>query len=91
MKWYTNFTVKFDSFIKVLVFIVVFHGLCMITWSYILATLGLMEIAEDLSQTIVVQIIAPVIVYGISKTVENVFKYNDIGNFQPKDEVIENE
>ncbi|MBQ4232659.1 MAG: hypothetical protein II699_05210 [Lachnospiraceae bacterium] len=61
----------------------------MITWSYILATLGMQDIAEDLSKTIVVQIIAPVVVYGVTKTIENVFKYNDIGNFKPEEPLKE--
>ena len=74
----------FDSFMKILVGVITLHGLCMVTWSYFLATFGMVEIAEDLSKTIVVQIIAPVVTYGLTKTVENVLKYNDI--FPKKDE-----
>lgn len=84
-----NWYKKFDTFMKILVFLVVIHGLVMITWSYILATLGMQDIAEDLSKTIVVQIIAPVVVYGVTKTIENVFKYNDIGNFKPEEPLKE--
>lgn len=86
MKWFTK---RFDSFIKILVFIVVIHGLCMITWSYILATIGVLEIAEELSKTIVLQIIAPVIIYGLTKTVENIFKYNNFWDSQQTDTVDE--
>lgn len=66
----------FDSFMKVLTFVVVSHGLVMVTLSYILAFMDKIQIAESLSQTVVTEIIAPVTVYGITKTIENVSKYN---------------
>ena len=66
----------FDSFMKVIIFIVVMHGLTMVTLSYVLAFMDKMQIAESLSQTVVTEIIAPVTIYGITKTVENVSKYN---------------
>lgn len=66
----------FDSFMKILVFVVVTHGLVMVTLSYILAFMDKIQIAESLSQTVVQEIIAPVTIYGITKTVENVSKYN---------------
>ena len=66
----------FDSFMKILTFLVVAHGLIMVTMSYILAFMDKIQIAESLSQTVVTEIIAPVTVYGITKTIENVSKYN---------------
>lgn len=66
----------FDSFMKVITFAVVFHGLSMVTLSYILAFMDKIQIAESLSQTVVSEIIAPVTVYGITKTFENISKYN---------------
>lgn len=66
----------FDTFMKVIIFIVVMHGLSMVTLSYILAFMDKVQIAESLSQTVVTEIIAPVTVYGITKTIENVSKYN---------------
>lgn len=66
----------FDSFMKILTFIVVAHGLIMVTMSYILAFMDKIQIAESLSQTVVTEIIAPVTIYGITKTIENVSKYN---------------
>lgn len=66
----------FDTFMKVMTFIVVMHGLTMITLSYILAFQDKMVIAESLSQTVVQEIIGPFVVYGITKTIENVSKYN---------------
>lgn len=75
-----TFMDKIDSFMKVLTLIIVIHGLFMITWTYVLASLGSTEIVEELSQTIVAEIIAPTVIYGLTKTVENVFKYNEIFN-----------
>lgn len=66
----------FDSFMKILTFFIVAHGLIMVTLSYILAFMDKIQIAESLSQTVVTEIIAPVTVYGITKTIENVSKYN---------------
>ena len=67
-----------DSFMKILVVIVVSHGLICITLSYVLAFLGCADVVESLSSTMVTEVVAPVTIYGITKTVENVFKYNDI-------------
>jgi len=67
----------FDSFMKILVFIVVIHGLICISLSYVLAFLGFQEVVESLSSTMVTEVIAPVTIYGITKTIENVSKYND--------------
>lgn len=67
----------FDTFMKVVTFMIVFHGLTMVTLSYILAFMDKIQIAESLSQTVVTEIIAPFTVYGITKTVENVSKYNN--------------
>ncbi len=66
----------FDSFMKILTFVIVAHGLIMVTFSYILAFMDKIQIAESLSQTVVSEIIAPITVYGITKTIENVSKYN---------------
>lgn len=66
-----------DSFMKILVVIVVAHGLICISLSYVLAFLGFQEVVESLSSTMVTEVIAPVTIYGITKTIENVSKYND--------------
>lgn len=66
-----------DSFMKILVVIVVAHGLICISLSYVLAFLGYAEVVESLSSTMVTEVIAPVTIYGITKTIENVSKYND--------------
>ncbi len=67
----------FDSFMKVLVAVVVFHGLCCVTASYVFAWHGIMEPLESLSETIAREIAAPVVTYGLTKTIENISKYND--------------
>lgn len=67
----------FDSFMKILVMIIVLHGLGCVTASYIFAWHGIMEPLQSLSETIAREIAAPVVVYGLTKTVENVSKYND--------------
>lgn len=67
----------FDSFMKILVFLIVAHGLCCVTASYIFAWHGIMEPLQSLSETIAREIVAPVITYGVTKMVENVSKYND--------------
>ena len=66
----------FDSFMKIITFTVIIHGLFMVTFSYILAFMDKMQIAESLSQTVVTEIIGPFAVYGITKTIENISKYN---------------
>lgn len=66
-----------DSFMKILVVIVVTHGLICISLSYVLAFLGYSEVVESLSSTMVTEVIAPVTIYGITKTIENVSKYNN--------------
>lgn len=72
-----------DSFMKILVVVVVAHGLICITLTYILAFLGYAEVVESLSSTMVQEVIAPVVIYGLTKTIENVSKYNDwIDRFQ---------
>lgn len=70
-------TIMVDSFMKLIVLIIVLHGLGCVTASYVLAFRGSMEALENLSSTVVTQIIAPVATYGITKTIENVSKYND--------------
>lgn len=81
-----------DSFMKILVVIVVFHGLICISLSYVLAFLGYQEVVESLSSTMVTEVIAPVTIYGITKTVENVSKYNNwIDRFRGNTEETEEE
>jgi hypothetical protein len=83
-----NKLLKFvDSFMKILVVIVVTHGLICISLSYVLAFMGYSEVVESLSSTMVTEVIAPVTIYGITKTIENVSKYNNwIDRFRSHEE-----
>lgn len=66
-----------NSFMKFIVCLVILHGIVCITLSYILAFMGRDAIAESLSSTVVTEIVAPVIVYGIKALFENISKYNN--------------
>lgn len=66
----------FDSFMKIIVAVIICHGILCITASYILAFMGRDMIAESLSETVVREIIAPLIAYAIKSCIENVSKYN---------------
>ena len=67
----------FDSFMKIVVAVVVVHGLLCVTASYILAFIGKEVIAENLSSTVITEIMAPIVAYAIKSTLENISKYNN--------------
>lgn len=67
----------FETTTKRLVWWLVLNSTVWIYLSYILAYLGRDDIAEKLSQAVVTNIIGTMMLYIISKTVENVFKHND--------------
>lgn len=77
MKKISKLSKFIDSYMKILVFIVVTHGLICISLSYILAFLGASDVVESLSSTMVTEVVAPITIYGVTKTIENVSKYND--------------
>lgn len=62
-------------FFKILICCIELHGIVCVTMSYWLAWHG-MDPCESISGTIVGEIIAPVVTYGITKTIENVFEKN---------------
>ena len=62
-------------FFKVLVCCIEIHGIICVSMSYWLAWHGL-DPCESISSTIIGEIIAPVVTYGITKTIENVFEKN---------------
>lgn len=66
-----------DSYMKVITTVIIFHGLICITASYVLGFLGYANALEGLSSTMASEIIAPMVTYGATKTIENVSKYND--------------
>ena len=74
----------FESTTKVLVWWFAIHSTVCLYLSYILACLGGAEIAESLSKVVVTEVIAVLLLYIVSKTVENVFKYNDFSGIRKK-------
>lgn len=64
---------------KKIIWILTINGILWIWCSYILAYLGKEQIAESLSSNVCTVIIGQTLAYLITKTVENIFKYNDIG------------
>ena len=61
---------------KRLVWLLTLHGCAWITASYVLAYLGREQIAESLSSTVCTVILGEMMTYLLTKTVENVFRYN---------------
>lgn len=75
---------KVFTCLKAMAWVVLIHGLVCITDSHILAWLGRVDTLESLSSTQTTEIIAPIAVYGFTKTIENIFEKNDI--FKKKEE-----
>lgn len=69
---------KIIIFLKILVITIIVHGMLCVTCSYVMAWMGKENVLETLSSTIIGEIVAPLVVYGVSKTVENIFEKNDI-------------
>lgn len=63
-------------FFKWLVSIVIFHGMICVSMSYLLAWKEHTQVVESVSSTIITEIVAPIVVYGFTKTVENIFQKN---------------
>lgn len=76
-------------FFKFLIFIVVLHGMACVSMSYALAWRDHLNIVETVSSTIISQIIAPIIVYGATKTIENIFEKNKLRFSEPVKESAE--
>lgn len=74
---------KSGFFFKLLIFMVVIHGMICVSMSYALAWMDHMQVVEGVSTTIVTEIIAPIIVYGFTKTVENIFQKNELSFSKP--------
>ena len=70
-------------YFKTLIFVVELHGITCVTLSYIMGWNDKLNVCENLSITIVGEIIAPIITYAISKTVENVFEKNKLSFSTP--------
>lgn len=62
--------------IKLLTYIVVGHGLLCITSSYIMAWCGVCDTLSSLSEVLAKEVVAPITIYGVTKTLENIFEKN---------------
>ena len=93
---FTNGLVKtFSSTSKQLIWFYSINGVAWIWCSYVLAFMGRGQIAESLSSNVCTIVIGQIGFYLITKTIENVFKYNDIfkahGDSKSKEEKNESE
>ena len=64
---------------------IIFNSIGMMWFSYVLAWYGKTDIAESLSNTVASSIVAVVIPYLITKTIENISKYGSRINKTTKD------
>ena len=69
---------RVDSFPKAILLLIELHGMACVTASYVLAFINHMTVVENLSITIVGQIIAPLIAYLTGSVVSNVFEKNQL-------------
>lgn len=65
-------------FWKVLIVVVVVHGMSCVTMSYILAFTYHTDVVETVSSTVISEIIAPVCAGLLSKVIENIFEKNEL-------------
>ncbi len=70
-------------FFKALVGLVAGHGMVCVSMSYALAWMEHTQVVEGVSSTIITEIVAPVIVYGFTKTIENIFQKNKLKFSEP--------
>lgn len=74
-------------FFKILVGLVVGHGMICVSMSYVLAWMEHTQVVEGVSSTIITEIVAPIVVYGATKTIENVFEKNKLKFSEPLSKV----
>ena len=72
-----------DTFPKLLVILIVLHGLICVTASYVLAFMNYTDTVENLSVTIVGEIIAPTVSYIIANVFTNIFEKNKLSFSTP--------
>lgn len=75
-------------FFKLLVSLVVAHGMCCVSMSYALAWMEHTQVVEGVSSTIITEIVAPIVVYGFTKTVENIFEKNRLKFSEPIEQEV---
>ena len=69
---------KINSFPKFILLIVELHAMACITASYVLAFINHVSIVENLSITIVGQIVAPLVAYITGSVISNIFEKNQL-------------
>lgn len=69
---------KVNTFPKFILLIVELHAMVCITASYVLAFINHVSIVENLSITIVGQIVAPLVAYITGSVVSNIFEKNQL-------------
>ncbi len=74
-------------FFKLMVSLVILHGMTCVSMSYVLAWMEHTQVVEGVSSTIITEIVAPIIVYGATKTIENIFEKNRLKFSEPIDRV----
>lgn len=77
---------KTVAMIKILTWVVVVHGLLCITTSYIMAWCGIADTLENLSSVLASEVVAPIVVYGLTKMIENIFEKNITTFSKPLDD-----
>ena len=70
-----------------MVSLVILHGMTCVSMSYVLAWMEHTQVVEGVSSTIITEIVAPIIVYGATKTIENIFEKNRLKFSEPIDRV----
>lgn len=75
-------------FFKLLVSLVVLHGMICVSMSYVLAWMEHTQVVEGVSSTIITEIVAPIVVYGFTKTVENIFEKNRLKFSEPIEQEV---
>lgn len=70
---------------KLLCWLIEIHGILCITMSYVLAFLDKMNPLETLSSTITTEIVAPIVVLGFTRMIENIFEHNKLAFSTPID------
>lgn len=74
-------------FFKWLVVLIVAHGMGCVSMSYALAWMEHTQVVEGVSSTIITEIVAPIVVYGATKTIENIFEKNKLKFSEPLSKV----
>lgn len=71
-----------NTYTKLLVSLVVVHGMVMTTLSYILSAFG-HDPVQNVSVAIITEIIAPVVTFLVTNVVQNIFEHNKLSFSTP--------